>query len=319
MISISVIVCTYNRCNMLKYAIENLLNQENTTFDYEIIIVDNNSTDKTREVVSSCQQHYHDTLIYVFEPRQGKSIALNTGIQIARGEIIAFTDDDVSIDRRWLLNIWNCFAEHNCIGVSGRTLPVFPFKTPKWIIDNQFILRGILGAYDYGSGIMKYSKKLHAPFAGANMAYRRLCFEKYGMFSEHLGPGMSLSCEDTDYFLKVAANTDELYYCGDAILRHNVGVNKLSIKSISKWYFAIGRFELGREINEHKLMKPLWIFGVPKYYLRLLFASIIRFIVSVFSREDRLNNLLKLFRLLGFGYEYRLQAIKWARDEKTLC
>src|SRR3990167_2999593 len=92
---LSVIIATYNRCENLKEALRTLYQQENDgTFDYEIIVIDNNSKDQTREVVESFIAKEGLKVRYIFEPIQGKVYALNTGITHAKGEIVAFTDDD---------------------------------------------------------------------------------------------------------------------------------------------------------------------------------------------------------------------------------
>src|SRR5215216_2688114 len=121
---ISVIISTYNRCDMLSSAIEKLLAQERERVAYEIIIVDNNSTDRTREVVESFIARGHSNLRYVFEPRQGVSHARNRGIAHAAAPIIAFADDDVVVSLDWVATIKRAFDEHtsvDCIG--GRVLP----------------------------------------------------------------------------------------------------------------------------------------------------------------------------------------------------
>ena len=99
---ISVLVCTYNRCQNLGGAIESIAAQSlPPSLQWEIVVVDNNSSDQTRQVVEDfgrrCPGHFR----YLFEPRQGKSHALNTGIKEARGDIIAFIDDDVTVEPMW--------------------------------------------------------------------------------------------------------------------------------------------------------------------------------------------------------------------------
>src|ERR1044071_765056 len=118
-LDVSAVISTYNRCEMLPSALDNLLRQESEGVKYEVIIVDNNSTDGTRQVVESFIEQGHDNLRYVFEPCQGVSHARNTGIAHARAPIIAFADDDVTVSRNWIATIKRVFDEHpdvNCIG-----------------------------------------------------------------------------------------------------------------------------------------------------------------------------------------------------------
>src|ERR1044071_7412174 len=109
---ITVIISTYNRSDMLAGAIESVLEQDSEGVRYEVIVVDNNSTDKTREVVEGYIERGQENLRYVFEAKQGVSYARNTGIGEARAEIIAFADDDVRVTKDWVARIKRAFDLH---------------------------------------------------------------------------------------------------------------------------------------------------------------------------------------------------------------
>ncbi|HET9786097.1 MAG TPA: glycosyltransferase, partial [Pyrinomonadaceae bacterium] len=106
---ITVVISTFNRCEMLPAAIESVLTQEASGVSYELIVVDNNSTDSTKQVVHSFINQGHQNLRYVFEPQQGLSYGRNAGIKNARGAIIVFFDDDVRAHPDWLSNIKRAF------------------------------------------------------------------------------------------------------------------------------------------------------------------------------------------------------------------
>src|SRR5687768_11694504 len=121
---ISVVISTYNRCEMLGMALERLLAQQSQGVSYEVIVVDNNSTDRTREVVESFVNGGHPNLRYVFEPKQGVSYGRNTGIACSSAEIIAFTDDDVRVGQGWINNMKRAFDEYPEVDfVGGPILP----------------------------------------------------------------------------------------------------------------------------------------------------------------------------------------------------
>src|SRR5678815_492050 len=105
-LDISVVISTYNRASVLPAAIESILRQNAPEVNYELIVVDNNSTDDTRQVVESFSNR---NVRYVFEAKQGPSHGRNAGIANARGRIIAFTDDDVRPAADWLSNIKRAF------------------------------------------------------------------------------------------------------------------------------------------------------------------------------------------------------------------
>src|SRR5437764_2935160 len=123
-LDISVVIGTYNRCEMLPAALSSVLAQNAGGVNYELIAVDNNSTDKTREVVESFIARGHANLRYIFEGKQGISHARNAGIAAARAPIIAFMDDDVRAPSNWLISIKRAFDEHPEVDfVGGKVLP----------------------------------------------------------------------------------------------------------------------------------------------------------------------------------------------------
>ena len=103
---ISIIICTYNRCESLRRVLNDVQNLKvPKNISYQVLLIDNNSKDGTRTVFEAMSAKSPGIFKYVFEPRQGKSYALNTGIRLAAGEILAFTDDDVTLDSEWLVEI----------------------------------------------------------------------------------------------------------------------------------------------------------------------------------------------------------------------
>ena len=121
---VSVVVATYNRCEIMPGTLESLINQEGDTA-YEVIVVDNNSTDDTRNVINKLRtKRGYEKLTYHFEEKQGVSHARNRGIAAARASIIAFTDDDIRPASNWIKSIseaFRKFPEADCIG--GKVLP----------------------------------------------------------------------------------------------------------------------------------------------------------------------------------------------------
>ena len=109
---ISVCICTYNRCQGLRSALESVLGQQADGVRFEVIVVDNNSTDETKQVVDGFVRRGHSNLRYSFEGRQGLSHARNAAIAVARSPLVAFTDDDVPVARDWVSTIKRAFDEH---------------------------------------------------------------------------------------------------------------------------------------------------------------------------------------------------------------
>lgn len=203
---ISIIICTYNRSQYLDKILDNLsLLKNSPDCDYEIIMVDNNSKDKTKDIVGSYSRK-NNRIRYVFEPKQGTSNARNAGISNARGEIIAFTDDDVVIDNDWLENIFKFSKELDFDAVGGKVLLLFPPQTPQWMIDHQEVFWGPIPYHCHGETVKPYDQSMNS-FVGANMIIKKRVFEEVGCFDTALGPGSSIPFgEKTPLFLQKFKN-----------------------------------------------------------------------------------------------------------------
>ena len=133
-VDVSVIISAFNRGDGLRATLESLLTQETGGVAYEVIAVDNNSTDNTAEVIRSFMAKAHVKLSYLFEPRQGVSHGRNAGIGVARAPVIAFTDDDVVVAPDWIRAIKRHFDENPDIDyLSGKMLPIFHATPPRWL------------------------------------------------------------------------------------------------------------------------------------------------------------------------------------------
>jgi glucosyl-dolichyl phosphate glucuronosyltransferase len=302
---ISVIIATYNRCESLRGTLDSLLAQEEDGgLDYEVLAVDNNSRDKTREVVESYMPGFRGKLRYLFEPRQGKGFALNQGIKEAKGEIVVFTDDDVIADKGWLVNIRKCFQELNCDGMGGRILPLYPAGTPEWIKDNRDILSGPIVCHDYGEESKLYKKYEMLPFVGANLAIRKTCLESSGFFRPDMGTEGKPIGEDTELFWRLQNSGKRIFYCGKSLIWHKVDKKRMNWVYIAKWYVASGRYQVKKNNSKEDL--PCY-FGVPRYLIKDFLKRIIFFIASIFrfNRREILKSWNLVFHRIGMILEYR--------------
>ncbi len=122
--TITVILCTYNRCQSLSKALQSVAASEMpSSAVWEVLVVDNNSCDQTREVVENYCRRHPGRFRYLFESKPGKSHALNAGIREACGDILAFIDDDVIVERNWLRNLTANLDGNVWAGAGGRILP----------------------------------------------------------------------------------------------------------------------------------------------------------------------------------------------------
>lgn len=189
---ISVIVCTYNRSESLRRTLVSLAQlQAPSDTPWELLVVDNNSTDETAEVVETFSRSSSFPVRYAFAGNKGLSHARNEGIRVARGDIIAFTDDDVTVDSRWLWELQRIFDQFGCMAIGGKIIPVWTSPKPSWLkLDGPYPLRsGAVVSFDRGQ---EPCELRDSPF-GANMAFKRVAFEKHGSSEQILEVGVRLA------------------------------------------------------------------------------------------------------------------------------
>jgi glycosyltransferase involved in cell wall biosynthesis len=262
--TVTVILCTYNRCQSLANALQSVAVSEMlSSIDWEVLVVDNNSSDQTREVVDGFARRHPGRFRYLFEPTPGKSHALNAAIREAHGDILAFIDDDVTVDKNWLHNLTKALVGNAWAGAGGRILPESAFSPPPWLpLDGPNNMGGILALFDLGDESIELSQP---PF-GTNMAFQKRMFEKHGGFRLDLGPrpGSELRNEDTEFGRRLLASGERLRYEPSAVVYHRIPADRLK-----KEYFLNFCFDHGRALIRETGKRPnFW--GVPRRYLILL-------------------------------------------------
>lgn len=261
--NVTVIVCTYNRCASLGEALESVaVSQMPADVQWEIVVVDNNSKDKTRAVVEEVSARYPGRFRYVFEQKQGLSNARNSGIQQAHGEIIAFTDDDVTVDPAWLRNLTApLLQDPQWAGAGGKVRTDNNFSVPAWLaLSGPFSLAQSLALFDQGDN----DGELTEPPFGANMAFRKSMFQKYGGFRTDLGRcGKNLiGNEDTEFGGRLKAGGERLRSVSSAIVYHPVLEERLQKKYFRSYWFAHGRSMI-RQAGQRRSLR-----SVPRYLLK---------------------------------------------------
>lgn len=236
---ISVIICTYNRAQMLKDTLDSWIGVDQTDIDVELIVVDNNSNDETAGVAKDFLKNQpKQNVRYIFEPNPGLSYARNRGIEESVGRIIAFLDDDVYLDKNWLLEIhrvFRCGENIHCVG--GNSLPVFDGTKPDWFTDSMLNM--------YGSTLSGDSEKYmlypEHPF-GVNMAFLREVFDQVGLFNTRLGriKKSLLSNEEKELFYRIDQKGLKTFYTPNAIVHHRVPEERLKPDWILKRHYAQG-------------------------------------------------------------------------------
>jgi glucosyl-dolichyl phosphate glucuronosyltransferase len=285
---VSAVISTYNRCKLLPVALDALLRQEGERVAYEIIIVDNNSTDQTRKVVESFIARGHSNLRYVFEPRQGVSHARNLGIAHAVAPIIAFADDDVVVSRDWVRTIKRAFDEHpkvDCIG--GRVLPDWSGEPPAWLTRENW---SPLALQDYGSEPFRINSENSLCLVSANLAFRRSVFDRIGMFAPELqrvkdGIG---SMEDLELLMRFWRASGQSLYVPNLVVTTEIPQERLKKAYHRRWHNGHGHFYAMMRADEIERSSRRRLFDVPAHlYNQALKDALCWLKHSLLGQKDR--------------------------------
>ncbi|NEO60812.1 MAG: glycosyltransferase family 2 protein [Moorea sp. SIO4G2] len=230
---ISAIICTHNREEYLGAAIDSLLQQDFA--DYEVIVVDNASSDRTRNIVD--QRLDNSRLNYVYEPVLGLSVARNTGAATASAAILAYLDDDAVASPRWLKTIYEAYQSNEKLAIAGgKVTLLWPdgITSPSWLSPD---LAGNLGAYDLGDSLMKIQNAGLTP-RGLNYSIRRTFLDKIGGFDVNLGRvGKNLLSNEELHMTELALQDGwQVAYLPDALVAHNVAPERIN----KRWFLNRG-------------------------------------------------------------------------------
>ena len=314
--NITVILCTYNRCRTLEKALSSVAASTlPESIEWEVLVVDNNSRDQTRDVVEDFCARYPGRFRYLFEPHQGKSYALNTGIREARGDILAFMDDDVTVESTWLQNLTAALCSREWAGAGGRILPQWPCAPPSWLPEKEWYGMAPLVMFDRGPE----AGPLTDPPFGTNMAFHRRLFEKYGTFRIDLGPGSNgkiRNNEDTEFGRRLLEAGERLRYEPTAVVHHSVPPNRLRKDYFLTWWFNKGRSDV-RVIGGAADIK-WFVSGIPLYLFRRLAVGILRWLVTL-DPSRRFSCRLAVWLTAGTMVESYRQSREVHKRERLTC
>jgi glycosyltransferase involved in cell wall biosynthesis len=299
---ITVILCTYNRCESLAIALDSVAaSQVPPSIPWEVLVIDNNSTDRTRDVITNFSRRYPGRFRYLFESQQGKSHALNRGTHEATGDVLAFMDDDVTVEPTWLRSLTASLLSEDWSGAGGRVIPLWNAEHPKWLPDSGEILAA-LASFDRG----EEAGELHEPPFGTNMAFRKKVFEKYGDFRTDLGPrpGNAIRSEDTEFGRRVLNGGEKLYYEPAAVVYHPVTSERMTKSYFLRWWFDKGR----ADVLEFPEDDSPAVAGIPLYLFKRIAADAFRWIVA-FEPTKRFDYKRQVWGLAGEITERRRLAV----------
>jgi len=240
---ISLIISTRNRCQQLGRCLQSV---RGIAFErpWELIVVDNGSVDKTAGVIRQFIDSAGISAVYVFEAKPGKSNALNTAIEIARGDILAFTDDDCYPAPDFLSHVWSAFADPTVGYITGRIMLHDPVDHPVTINQATTPLT-FPGRSLVSVGTVQ----------GANMAFRRRVLSGIGGFDPEFGAGSLFAGEDLDVASRASAMGWRGLYCPEVIVRHHHGRKAPDIPRLMKFYgIGAGAYHMKLLLRGHQFV-----------------------------------------------------------------
>ncbi len=247
---LSVILCTYNRDRYLYPVLQSIAQGDLPHADYEIVFVNNNSTDNTEAECRRFQaDHPQVTLRYFMEHNQGLSYARNCGIRNAQGDILVYVDDDALVNPQYLSTYADFFQRNpDAVAAGGPILPQYDgCEEPDWM--SHYTRQLVTGKLYLGEREHEFPKGAYP--GGGNAAYRRSVFDAVGLFNTDLGrKGNSLiGAEEKDLFDKMTSRGMRFYYLPTAILYHLIPPKKLTKDYFDRLTYGIGVSERMRTLQ----------------------------------------------------------------------
>jgi glucosyl-dolichyl phosphate glucuronosyltransferase len=322
--SASVLICTYNRANLLREALAAFATiTPPADCDVEIVIVDNNSTDGTPRVITDAARRSPFRIVPLHERAQGKSFALNRGLAAARGDIVALTDDDVWPDKEWLRRIVERFREREVTFVFGKVLPrwgVLP--PPELLTEPAQDIWGPLALVDYGNEPADYQAGhtgQRLPI-GANLAFAREALVAVGGWRTDLGKvnNTLTSGEDHEIFCRLRRfNLYSGFYDPEIAVRHYVPARRLTRRYFRQWFYWSGRTHalmLDDLYPQVDMARVTRIAGLPRFLWRQALQQFGRWLWTRRPGTPALEALTEELRLLQY---WGLIAGAWSKLRQT--
>jgi GT2 family glycosyltransferase len=319
-VDVTIVVSTHNRASTLDRLLTTLLlEQLPGDVSYDVILVDNNSTDDTAEIVKPWCRRFGSRLQYIFEPRKGVSYGRNAGVAAAGGDIVAFTDDDNEPAADWVRTIGRLFRDDPELQVcGGKVIPRWNEPVPHWLDRRHWSPLAII---DYGDEPFWTSAQRPLCLLTANLAVRRAVFDRIGGFSP-----VFLRCQDHEFLLRLWRSGGRALYTPELVVRAPIDPERLTLKYHRAWHVRHGKFSalmraeeiVGRDGCLQPEPSPAGCpFGVPVH----VYAEVARAVGGCIAARLRGRRAEALRREFHIGYllGYVRRTIELSLDKRRLA
>ena len=304
-LDISVLIATYNRAEILRRTLDSMIGLERDGLSVEFVVVDNNSSDHTKEVIESFIDRL--PIRYLFEPRPGKNCALNKALkEVPLGKLVAFTDDDVTPARNWLRQIiaaTHRWPKHEVFG--GRIRIHWPnAKPPEWANARWIQVFGY-ALHDFDIPEQPY-EGVALPF-GPNFWTRKSIFESGYRYNEGVGPHPTnrIMGSETTFLKRLAKDAYEVIWCPEVEVEHRIQASELNRNRIRQRGFRFGR----GKVHLNGISRPQQFSKSPRVWAILetilLCATLARYVLARMRLDSvrRVHSSVGAAKGIGFHFE----------------
>src|SRR5581483_956105 len=301
---LDVIIPTFNRSDLLRKTLNSLLVADvPENLSVRVTVVDNNSNDNTSGVVDEYVNISPDLFQYVFEPKQGRSSALNAGIAATSGNLVGMIDDDEEVHTGWFARIYRAFSEADLDFIGGPYLPNWGAPRPDWLPSNYL---GVIGWVDGGDTPVEFNESYPGILMGGNAVIKRSVLETVGLYLTSISRtgGRLLAGEDEDMYKRLLAAGARGLYLPDLIIYHYIPPERLTKKYFRQWCFWRG---VSRGVLDRiQPSDEAYLTGSPRWLYGRAARGTLNIARACFSRGKDLAQLfsdeLSIWDLAGFFY-----------------
>ncbi|MEO6693837.1 MAG: glycosyltransferase family A protein [Ignavibacteria bacterium] len=307
--SVSIIIPTYNRANILRTTLESCVNQSYPKDKFEILVVDNNSSDNTKEVVEEWSSGSDIRIKYIFEERQGAHFARNTAARQSESEILYYTDDDMVADKDMLINIVKVFdMDYNIAVAGGKVLPKWEFDPPEWLL--KYFKNAALSLIDKSEKLIIASYDIG--IYSCHQAILKDVLLKCGGFNPDIEKDKLVGNGETGLNLKILEAGYNFAYVNDAVSYHLIPRSRMTQKYLNSRFSNQGNCDsfttFRRNENSKKvLLKQIVLSHIPNLF---------KYFTGSLTKKWASKDIWRLDRVYAYYFLQRIKAdYKFATDE----
>lgn len=280
---ISIIIPTYNRAHLISITLESLLNQTYSKDLFEILVVDNNSTDNTAVVIHEWELKSGGIIKYYFESRQGSHYARNGVVKQAKGEIIYFTDDDMIADENMLVELVSFFKNNQNVGTAtGEVLPKWESEPPGWI--KKYFVNGWLSLLDREEDLF-ISTDDFGVFS-CHQAVLKDVFIKAGGYNPDILNGEWLGDNETGLNIKIKALGYQFAFVKKSVTYHMIPETRLTQRYFNKRFANQGNCDSYSDFRKYRYTSQQLKSNLSNFR-KLMFYKYLKYIVLFILQRDK--------------------------------